>query len=82
MARIDDAGLVCWCIEKKAGVITRICMQKPNPKVHPEGGRGRKMARIDNTKLVCCCIWVESWSHTKHMHTKTKPLGAPKKPEM
>jgi hypothetical protein len=42
MARIDDTGLVCQCIEKKARAITSICMQKPNPKVHPEGGGEEK----------------------------------------
>jgi hypothetical protein len=47
MARIDYAGLVYWCIEKKARVITSICMQKPNPKVHPgEGGRGGKWQEL------------------------------------
>lgn len=46
MARIDNAGLVCWYIEKKAGVITSICMQKPNPKVHPGGGGGEKWQEL------------------------------------
>ena len=38
-------------------MIVGICMQKPNPKVHPwKGGGGEGIARIDNAELVCCCI--------------------------
>ena len=78
MTRIDNAQLVYCCIGQKGEAITSICIQKPNPKVHPGKGKGgRKMARIDNTRLVCCCIELESRIYCEHLHAKTKPQGAP-----
>ena len=49
MARIDNARLVCWCIEKKAEVITSMCIQKPNPKVHPRSQKCKIEIRTPDT---------------------------------